>query len=67
MSYIPGALLAASDTILPPYIAVQVTIEGYDPERAVLVVAHTPPLHGLPPRSHPGAPPPDAPLIDIDQ
>jgi len=38
------ALLAASDDLLPPYIAVQVMIEGDDPERAVLVVVHTTPL-----------------------
>ncbi len=43
VSYIPGTLLAASDTLLPPYSAVRVMIEGYDPARAVLVVVHTTP------------------------
>lgn len=68
VSYIPGTLLAASDTLLPPYIAVQVMIEAYDPARAVLVVVHTTPLfmvYRLDRTS--GAPPPDAPLIDFDQ
>jgi len=68
VSYIPGALLAASDTLLPPYIAVQVMIEGYDPARAVLVVVHTTPLFMVYRLDRtPGAPPPDAPLIDVDQ
>ncbi len=61
-------LLAASDTLLPPYIDVRVMIEGYDPERAVLVVVHTTPLFMVYRLDRsPGAPPPDAPLIDFDQ
>ncbi len=68
VSYIPGALLAASDDLLPPYIPVQVMIEGYDPEQAVLVVVHTTPLFMVYRLDRsPGAPPPDAPLIDFDQ
>jgi len=68
VSYIPGALLAASDDLLPPYLAVQVMIEGYDPEQAVLVVVHTTPLFMIYRLARsPGAPPPDAPLIDFDQ
>jgi len=68
VSYIPGTLLAASDDLLPPYIAVQVMIEGYDPERAVLVVVHITPLFMVYRLDRtPGAPPPDAPLIDFDQ
>ncbi len=42
-------------------------IEGYDPARAILVVIHTTPLvmaYRL--ARSPGAPPPDAPLIDFD-
>ncbi len=54
VSYIPLTLLAASDNILPPYIAVEVMIEAYDPARAVLRRRpHHAPVHGLPPRSHP--------------
>jgi len=68
VSYIPGTLLAASDDLLPPYIAVQVMIEGYDPEQAVLVVVHTTPLFMVYRLDlTPGAPPPAAPLIDFDQ
>ncbi len=68
VSYIPGALLAASDDLLPPYIVVQVMIEGYDPEQAILVVVHTTPLFMVYRLDRtPGAPPPDAPLIDFDQ
>jgi len=68
VSYLPGTLLAASDTLLPPYIPVQVMIEAYDPERAVLVVVHTTPLFMIYRLDRtPGAPPPDAPLIDFDQ
>jgi len=68
VSYVPGTILAASDTLLPPYIAVQVMIEGYDPDRAVLVVVHTTPLFMVYRLDHtPGAPPPDAPRIDCDQ
>jgi len=68
VSYIPGALLAASDTLLPPYIAVGVMIDAYDPEQAVLVVVHTTPLFMVYRLDlTPGAPPPDAPLIDFDQ
>ncbi len=68
VSYIPGALLAASDDLLPPYLVVQVMIEGYDPERAVLVVVHTTPLFMVYRLDRtPGAFPPDAPLIDFDQ
>ncbi len=67
VSYIPGTLLAAYDSLLPPYIAVQVMIEGYDPERAVLVVVHTTPLFMVYRLDRtPGAPSPDAPLIDVD-
>jgi len=62
VSYIPGTLLATSDDLLPPYIAVQVMIEGYDPARAVLVVVHTIPLFMVYRLDRsPGAPPPDAP------
>ncbi len=62
------ALLAASDALLPPYLAVQVMIEGDDPARAVLVVVHTTPLFMVYRLARtPGAPPPDAPLIDVDQ
>ncbi len=68
VSYISGTLLAASDSLLPPYIAVQVMIEGYDLERAVLVVVHTTPLFMVYRLDRtPGAPPPDTPLIDVDQ
>jgi len=68
VTYIPGTLLAASDNLLPPYIVVMVMIEGYDPERAVLVVVHTTPLFMIYRLDRtPGAPPPDAPLIDFDQ
>ncbi len=68
VSYIPGTLLAASDSLLPPYIAVQVMVEAYDPARAVLVVVHTTPLFMVYRLDRsPGAPPPDAPLIDFDQ
>jgi len=68
VSYLPGALLAASDALLPPYLAVQVMIEGDDPARAVLVVVHTTPLFMVYRLARtPGAPPPDAPLIDVDQ
>jgi len=68
VSYIPGTLLAASDALLPPYIAVQVMIEGYDPARAVLVVVHTTPLFMVYRLDRtPRALPPDAPLIDFDQ
>ena len=45
-----------------------VMIEGYDPERAVLVVVHITPLFMVYRLDRtPGAPPPDAPLIDFDQ
>jgi len=68
VSYLPGTLLAASDTLLPPYIPVQVLIDAYDPERAVLVVVHTTPLFMIYRLDRsPGAPPPDAPLLDFDQ
>ncbi len=68
VSYIPGTLLAASDDLLPPYIAVQVMIEGYEPERAVLVVVHTTPLFMVYRLDRtPGASPSDTPLIDVDQ
>ncbi len=68
MSYIPATLLAASDDLLPPYIAVQVMIEAYDPARAVLVVVHTTPLFMVYRLDRsPGAPPPDAPRLDVDQ
>jgi len=68
VSYIPGTLLAASADLLPPYIPVQVMIEGDDPERAVLVVVHTTPLFMVYRLDRsPDAPPPDAPLIDVDQ
>ncbi len=68
VSYIPGTLLAASDNILPPYIAVRVMIDAYDPARAVLVVVHTTPIFMVYRLDRtPGAPPPDAPLIDFDQ
>ncbi len=63
-----GTLLAASDSLLPPYIVVQVMVEGYDLDRAVLVVVHTTPLFMVYRLDRtPGAPPPDAPLIDFDQ
>jgi len=68
VSYIPDPLLAASDHLLPPYIPVRVMIEGYDPERAVLVVVHTTPLFMVYRLDlTPGAPLPDAPLIAFDQ
>jgi hypothetical protein len=67
VSYIPLTLLAASAHLLPPYSAVEVMVEAYDPARAVFVVVHTTPLFIVCRLDlTPGAPPPDAPLIGFD-
>ncbi len=66
VSYLPGTLLAASDTLLPPYIPVQVLIDAYDPEQAVLVVVHTTPLFMIYRLDRsPGAPHPTLPSLTL--